>query len=455
MFMEDCMEHRTIAALSTPPGRGGIAVIRISGPEAEPILRRVFHPLGRQPAFQDRLMMYGRAAYEGKMLDECMAVIMRAPRSYTGEDAAEIQVHGSELVVREVLSALFSLGAQPAEPGEFTRRAFLNGRVDLSQAEAVMQLISSTGRQAANAALRQLQGGALRFVKEAQVDLISMMAGVTAALDYPDEIDEEEAVDGLTSKLHGLALRLEKACDERGARILEEGLHVVICGKPNVGKSSLLNALLMEDRAIVTDIPGTTRDLVTGAIEVEGIRVLLMDTAGIREGGEEVERIGVLRALDAMRSADLRLMVLDVSLPPTAEDWAILDEVKSLETLLAFNKADLPAHPGWGQVDFEVSHDSVGISAKTGLGLQELRAKVRRYAGNPAENILTLSRHLGLARTAAASLRAAAEAMQEGKPLDVCAVDLNAALYAIGTITGDNYSEALLDEVFSAFCVGK
>ena len=449
------MKQTTIAALSTPPGRGGLAVIRLSGPDAESILRRVFHPLGRQQHFFDRLMMYGRAEYQGQLLDECMAVLMRAPRSYTGEDVAEIQVHGGELVVKGILSALFALGAQPAEPGEFTRRAFLSGRIDLSQAEAVMQLISSTGRQAADAALRQLQGGALRFAKEAQGDLISMMAGVTAALDYPDEIDEAEAVDGLAPKLLGLAQRLEKACDERGARILEEGLHVVICGKPNVGKSSLLNALLMEDRAIVTDIPGTTRDLISGAIEIDGICVLFMDTAGIREGGETVERIGVSRALDAIKSADLRLMVLDASCPPAKEDWAIFNEVKGLETLLAFNKADLPVHPGWEQVDFRESHDLIYISAKNGMGLQELRTKVRGFAGNPAENTLTLNRHLGLARKAAASLNRAAEAMREGKPLDLCAVDLNAALYYIGSITGDNYSEALLDEVFSAFCVGK
>ncbi len=452
------MEETTIAALATPPGRAGLAVIRVSGPEAERILREIFVPASPISAFADRMMMYGKAAYKARVLDECMAVVMRAPRSYTREDVAEIQVHGGEQVVSSILHALFSLGAVPAQPGEFTRRAFLNGRIDLSQAEAVMQLIASTGSMASDAALRQLQGGTLRFVQEAQADLLRVMAGVTATIDYPEEIDEAEAVGGLLPGIHGLADRLRKACDERAARILEEGLHTVICGKPNVGKSSLLNALLMEERAIVTDIPGTTRDLVTGAVELDGIRVLLKDTAGIREDGETVERIGISRALDAIRSADLRVMVMDSGGRPDGLDGMILDRMEGLDNLLVLNKCDLPRDPEilpWLKGRGIPEERTIPLSARTGEGMDGLRRAIRAHAGGMGENTLTLARHARLAREAALSLQNAARAMAEGLPLDLCAVDLNQALQSLGEITGNNVSEALLDEVFSAFCVGK
>lgn len=452
------MEETTIAALATPPGRAGLAVIRVSGPDAERILRGIFVPADPRTAFSDRVMMYGKAAFQGRVLDECMAVIMRAPRSYTREDVAEIQVHGGEQVVSSILQALFSLGAVPAQPGEFTRRAFLNGRIDLSQAEAVMQLIASTGSMASDAALRQLQGGTLRFVQKAQADLLRIMAGVTAAIDYPEEIDEAEAVGDILPVINGLADRLRKACDERAARILEEGLHVVICGKPNVGKSSLLNALLMEERAIVTDIPGTTRDLVTGAVELDGIRVLLKDTAGIRENGETVEMIGIGRALDAIRSADLRVMVMDFNGKPDGLDRMILDRMEGLDHLLVLNKCDLPRDPGigpWLKERGIPEDQAIPLSARTGDGMGVLRCAIRAHAGSMGENTITLARHARLAREAALSLQNAARAMADGLPLDLCAVDLNQALQSLGEITGNNVSEDLLDEVFSAFCVGK
>jgi tRNA modification GTPase len=387
-----------------------------------------------------------------------MALIMRAPRSYTREDVAEIQVHGGEQVVSSILNSLFVLGAVPAQPGEFTRRAFLNGRIDLSQAEAVMQLIASTGSMASDAALRQLQGGALRFIQDAQAELLKLMAGITAAIDYPEEIDEAEAVEGILPGINRLASCLQEACDERAARVLEEGLHVVICGKPNVGKSSLLNALLMEERAIVTDIPGTTRDLVTGAVELEGIRVLLKDTAGIRKDGETVEMIGVQRALDAIKSADLRVMVLDASRRPDSRDEMILDTISGFASLAVLNKCDLPLDADigkWLEGKGIKAENTILLSARTGEGLDILRREIRAHAGNLGENALTLARHTRLAREAAQSLRNAAQAMKDELPLDLCMVDLNQALLSLGAITGENVSEALLDEVFSAFCVGK
>lgn len=498
------MEQTTIAALATPPGRGGLAVIRLSGPGTETILRDIFEPRHKKNAFQNRFLMVGKAVFRGETLDECTAVLMRAPNSYTREDVAEIFVHGGEYIVSRVLKALFSLGAEPAAPGEFTRRAFLNGRIDLSQAEAVMQVVSAGGRQAANASLRQLQGGALRFAQEAQGVLLRLMAGVTAAIDYPEEIAEEEAVGDILPALDALALRLEEACDMRGAQILSEGLRVVLCGKPNVGKSSLFNALMREDRAIVTDIPGTTRDAIDGAVELGGIRVLLRDTAGIRDSGETVEKIGIKRALDAIQSADLCLMVMDGSRPADEQDEAILRATAEVPRLILFNKSDLPAYDSlteWleksgilsgdkkyddllkqsaasrEKISGDIVHDGTAeqgavsrrltsggslnddmllrVSAKTGEGMDILRQHIRAFAGDPGENALTLARHMRLAEAAANSLRQAAQAMREKMPLDLCAVDLNDALAALGDITGENISEALLDAVFSSFCVGK
>ncbi|MGI6689001.1 MAG: tRNA uridine-5-carboxymethylaminomethyl(34) synthesis GTPase MnmE [Christensenellales bacterium] len=452
------MKQTTIAALATPPGKGGLAVIRISGPEALEIFQGVFAPKNPGTAFAPRMMMYGHLRDGDRVLDECMAVYLKAPHTYTREDVAELYLHGGEYVVKAALKALYHRGAAPAEAGEFTRRAFLNGRIDLSRAEAVMQLISATGQKAASAALRQLQGGALRFVQEAQAELIRLMAGCVAAIDYPEEIDQEEAVGDIAPSLLHLAEKLEAACDERGTRILEEGLQVVICGKPNVGKSSLLNALLGEEKAIVTDLPGTTRDLVSGSVMLKGIPVHFKDTAGIRQSDEVVEQIGIRRAREAMKSADLCLMVLDAGEAPDAQDEDILMELENLPRLIVLNKQDLPPSPA--VTDWLARHgvkedELLRISAVTGEGMAQLRSAIRERAGNPGENALTLTRHLRLARRAAESLRSAAGAMQEAVPLDLCAVDLNDALAALGQITGENVDEALLDEVFSSFCVGK
>lgn len=453
------MSSSTIAALATPPGAGGLAVIRVSGPGAEEILRALFIPKNKEKAFENRCLMYGKLVHEGRTLDECMAVMMRAPASYTREDVAEIQVHGGERLVHEILQAVYALGAVPARPGEFTRRAFENGRIDLSQAEAVMQLISATGQRAVDAAVRQLQGGTLRFVSDAQTRLIHLMAGVTAAIDYPEEISQEEAVGNLAPDIRKLALDLLSACDERGARILEEGLRVAICGKPNAGKSSLLNALLEEDRAIVTDIPGTTRDTIHGSIDLGGVRVNLTDTAGIRDSGEPIEKIGVARAKQAIQTADLRLMVLDTGRQPDEEDEAILRLINGMDNLYLLNKSDLPQRfsmEAWQKSRTDIPRDRVlVVSATTGEGLDLLRQRLREQAGQAGRSALTLHRHMALARSAAEALSRAADAMEEGQPLDLCAVDLNDALSGLGGITGDNFSEKLLDEVFSTFCVGK
>lgn len=440
-------QEDTIAALATPPGQGGIAIVRVSGGAARTCFDTLFRPAGAQKAESHRLL-YGHVFdVEGHMIDECMGVLMLAPRSYTREDVAEFQVHGGDQVARQILAALYSLGVRPAEPGEFTRRAFLNGRVDLSRAEAVMRLIEAQGEAASRAALRQLNGGVSAFVHAIQDQVTALAAGVAAALDYPEEIDETEAAGDTAAKARALADQLLSACDERAARLLDTGFEAALCGRPNVGKSSLLNALLCEERAIVTAIPGTTRDVVRGSVTLGGVRVNLSDTAGIRAQADTVESIGIDRARRAMQSADLTLLVLDGSAPLTDEDRQLLDETALLPRAVLLNKADQGSAfdlPG-----------ALRVSARTGEGIDALRALIAQRAQVRGDLPLTSARHMQLARQAAQQLLSAAEALDGGAPLDLAAIDLHAALDTLGGITGERVDEKLLDSVFSQFCVGK
>ncbi|MBR4540194.1 MAG: tRNA uridine-5-carboxymethylaminomethyl(34) synthesis GTPase MnmE [Clostridia bacterium] len=442
------MDQDTIAALATAPGEGGIAIVRVSGPDAEALLSRLFLPAH---AWESHRMYYGHIVYAGETLDECMAVLMRAPRSYTREDVAEIHLHGGSWAAQSVLNALYRLGARPAGPGEFTRRAFLNGRVDLSRAEAVMALISAEGGRAARAALRQLEGGVSGFVRSVQEDLIALLSGAAAAIDYPEEITLEEAASNLEAGARRLADKLEAACDERGARIADHGLEAVLCGRPNVGKSSLLNALARQERAIVTDIPGTTRDIIRADVMIEGLRVHFADTAGLREGAADaIERIGVDRARQAIAGADVVLAVLNASLPLDEEDRQLLEDTKDAPRIIVLNQCDkeMVLDPA----DFD---DPVVVSAQTGAGLHELEKRVAAFGAGAGESALTQQRHMVLAREAAASLRAAADACARGEAVDLAVIDLQDALSSLGRITGEQVDDKMIDEIFERFCVGK
>jgi len=436
----------TIAALATPPGRGGIAIVRVSGSGARAAFDALFKPVGKQTV-ESHHLLFGRVYDGDRLIDECMGVIMLAPRSYTREDVAEFHTHGGDQVAHEVLSALYKRGVRPAEPGEFTRRAFLNGRIDLSRAEAVMDLIGAQGEQSSRAAVRQLTGGVSAFIRNAQNDVTDLLAGVTAALDYPEEIEEDEAAGETAQKARELAAKLLSACDERAARLLDTGFEVALCGRPNVGKSSLLNALLCEERAIVTSIPGTTRDIVRGSLLINGLRVNLSDTAGIREQADTVESIGIDRARSAMKNADLLLLVLDASSPMTEEDKQLIEETSGYPRVILCNKCDL------GQA-FDVP-GALQLSASTGKNVDMLRALIAEKAGAPCESPLTSERHMRLARKAAEHLLTCADALESGEPLDLAAIDLHSALEKLGEVTGDRVDEKLLDSVFSRFCVGK
>ncbi|MDR0397151.1 MAG: tRNA uridine-5-carboxymethylaminomethyl(34) synthesis GTPase MnmE [Oscillospiraceae bacterium] len=442
----------TIAAFATPPGIGGVAVLRVSGPDAERILRAAF---GKR-MISHRLTHGALIDPEtGEAIDECMAVLMRAPRSFTREDVAEIHCHGGVAVMDRALRVVIRQGARPAEPGEFTRRAFENGRIDLAQAEAVMRLIGARGEAAARAALRQMRGGVSRFVKEAAAELVDMLAGIEAAIDFPDEVEEWETAARIADLTGKLAHKLEEASDPRAGRVLDDGLDVAITGPPNAGKSSLLNALLAEDRAIVHESPGTTRDVLFAEAQVAGMRVRLSDAAGLRDTDDPVESIGVSRARERLDQADLVIMVVDASVP----EVPILPRVARDRLIIALNKNDLRAALDGSMLG--AGSPCLSVSAATGDGLDALRSLIaeRAAALAPESAILTGARHAGAALNAARSLRDARASLLDeslrGAALDLAAIDLKDALRELSLVTGEDASESVVNRVFSTFCVGK
>lgn len=447
------METTTIAAIATAPGEGSVAIVRLSGPGAEAILMRIFRPARRVDRLESHLLTYGHAVDGEQVIDECMAVLMRAPRSYTREDVAELQLHGGSAASHRVLELCLRCGAVLAQPGEFTRRAFLNGRIDLSQAEAVMGLIAARGEASRQAALRQLMGGASQFIRSAADTLYGVQAAAAACIDYPEEVSEEEAASDIGPRIEKLADEIEKNCDERAANILHHGLQVALCGEPNVGKSSLLNALLGEDRAIVTPIPGTTRDMVTGDLTLAGSPVHLTDTAGLHATDDPVERIGVERARRAIVSADVVLAVVDAS-RGAALDAELRTLLEGKDVAIVVNKSDLV-----DAVDTASIHTSlpgaelIVLSAQQPETLEGLKAYLARKAAVADTLALTQPRHLEAARRAVAHLRAALSALEFS--VDMATIDLQAAQLALAEITGDAVEEKLLDRIFNEFCVGK
>ena len=447
------MTTTTIAAIATAPGQGGVAIVRLSGPEAARILTDIFRP-AKQGALTSHMLTYGHAVDSGRIIDECMAVLMRAPRSYTREDVAELQLHGGGYIAQQVLQLCLAHGAALAAPGEFTRRAFLNGRIDLSQAEAVMSLIAAQGDQSHRAAMRQLQGGASSFIRKAADELYELQAGVAACIDYPEEIDEAEAASDLIPRAEALAARIDSACDERAARILQSGLRVALCGQPNVGKSSLLNALLGEERAIVTPIPGTTRDMVQGDLTLGGSIIHLTDTAGLHATDDPVEQLGVARARRAMEEADLVLAVFDQSRPLDADDRALLHDLHGRNAAIVLNKADLSPVLTAADLTALPAAPVLTVSAADEATLAPLKAYLAEQAAVSDTLALTQPRHVEAARRAARHLRQAADTAR-ALSVDMASIDLQAAQLALAEITGDEVEERLLDRVFGMFCVGK
>ena len=447
----------TIVGIATALGEGGVAIVRLSGDNAVAIFTKAFRAQRRTPPFESHRLMYGHVVDEtGAPVDEAMGVVMYAPATYTREDVCELHTHGGYAAVETTLRLLVALGARPAEAGEFTKRAFLNGRIDLVQAEAVMGVIGARSQAALKSEHVLLSGGASRFMKLAQQKLVTLIAGVEAHLDYPDEIDETEATQGLREGLRVLVTDLNAAVDERGARIVRQGLRVALCGRPNAGKSTLFNALLGEERAIVTDVAGTTRDVLEGNLTVNGVNVLLLDTAGLRESGDAVERIGVQRAREAVESADVALLLVDASAPIGAEEKQLLEMPMPCPCAVLLSKDDAAPVLTVAQVAAATAFSPIiAVSAQTGQGLSQVRAFLAAQIKLPMEGMLTHERHMAAAREAAAKLAQADAALGDGLPLDVAAVDLHEALWLLGRITGESVDDQLLDEIFATFCVGK
>ena len=468
----------TICAVATPAGEGGIGIVRLSGPQSLTVVSRVVrlrsgHPLSsvcshtlhladlvipsadkqnQGPRIHDRRSVC-------RLLDEAFVVYMKAPRSFTAEDVVEIQSHGGALVLGMVCKVCIESGARMAEPGEFTKRAFLNGRLDLSQAEAVLETIRATSSAGLNIAQRHLRGDLAQEVALARTSLLTVLAHLEAGIDFVGEdiafLQRDELIRIVTEALE--AIRKLEATAQEG-RILREGAYVVILGRPNVGKSSLLNRLLREERAIVTAIPGTTRDVIEECIDLNGVMVRLVDTAGVRETEDVVEQEGIKRTRVAQAEADLLLVVIDGSMPLTSEDREILQAVKDRKHLVLLNKADL-AHTGETDVIL-TGRLTYAISAKTGSGIETVKSALRSQlvSGHfeAAESVtVTNIRHRDALRRADEALVQALDSVRCGMAGELVSIDVRAAADALGEITGAITTDEILARIFSEFCIGK
>lgn len=453
----------TIAAIATAPGEGAVAVLRVSGPAAMAVADAIFRCAGEPPSRRpSHTVVHGRVeAGDGTMLDDILLLLMRAPRSYTGEDVVEFQCHGGRLSSARVLRRLLESGCRAADPGEFTRRAFLNGRMDLSQAEAVLDLIRARSERAATAAIEQLAGRLGHRIDGLYARMVALLARLEFSLDFGD--DEQDFFDAPAwlADLRAVADDLVKLrAEARGGRQVRDGARVVILGRPNAGKSSLFNALLGFSRAIVSEHPGTTRDTLEESVELDGFLIRLVDTAGLRRTACAVEAEGVARAEREIAASDIRLLVVDSSQCVTQEDIANIGEADDSALVLALNKSDLPADRSWDEISASVP--KVRISCATGHGLDAL---VRELVSLVSSSMPGTHEHTGLVSIRHEQLLASAEVyvvstLSKTSCMDcfdfvAAAVSMRSALDAIGAITGRRFDDALLNSIFSQFCVGK
>lgn len=456
----------TIAAISTPIGAAGIGIIRISGKNAVEIAKKLFR--GKKPVdlatVESHKLVYGYVLEPdtGNVVDEVLLSVMLAPHTFTVEDVVEINCHGGVVAVRKALECVINAGARLAEPGEFTKRAFLNGRMDLAQAESVMDLINAKTEKSLKVAVRQLAGGLSAKVKDIRQALLKTMAHIEAGIDFPEHDIEELSREQINTATREVLADIEQmVASAESGKILREGLRTVILGKPNVGKSSLLNALLREKRAIVTDIPGTTRDVIEEYVNIKGIPLNIIDTAGIRETEDLVEKIGVEKTKQVLDEADLVLFMLDAAGGVEEEDRLIAELVSGKTGFLLINKTDVRPDLDIGLVSNLVKGlEQIKISLKTGEGLEELKnsiaVKVMAGQVDTGEGVMVTNiRHRNALAAARDSLREVLNTLTLGLPTDCVAIDLRNAWEKLGEISGDTLDEDIIDRIFSEFCIGK
>lgn len=459
------MNHTdTIAAAATAMGSAGIGIIRISGTDAFAVLEKVFRPKNEKKVMSEQpgyTVHYGMAVDGEQVLDEVLVMLMRGPHSYTAEDTAEIDCHGGRLVMQKILEAVLKNGARAAEPGEFTKRAFLNGRMDLSQAEAVMDLIQSKNEMALKSSLAQLKGNVRQEIEKLRAQILYEMAFVEAALDDPEHISLDGYSEELLEKMRGIAAEVERLLkSSESGRMLKEGIKTVILGKPNAGKSSLLNVLLGEERAIVTEIAGTTRDVLEEQLQLGEVSLQLLDTAGIRSTEDVVEQIGVERARKQAEDADLILYVADSSRVLDENDEEILKLLEDKKALVLLNKSDLAPVITPQIMRERTGHPVLVISAKEGAGIQELEEKIRSlfFRGEVDFNdevLITNLRQKQALMDASKSLSMVIESIENGMPEDFFTIDLKDAYTSLGFIIGEEIGDDLANEIFGKFCMGK
>ena len=454
----------TIAAISSAAGNSGIGIIRVSGDEAIEVVDKIFRPANKNKKLanvESHTVHYGHIMDGDKTLDQVLVIVMKNPHSYTGEDTVEIDCHGGMLILKKVLDLVLKNGARTAEPGEFTKRAFLNGRIDLSQAEAVMDLINSKNDFALNSSIEQLKGGVSDAIKDIRKDIIYHIAFIESALDDPEHISLDGYDEEITKMLNENINKISKLVNSfDNGRIMKEGIKTVILGKPNAGKSSLLNVMLREDRAIVTDIEGTTRDTLEENINFNGLSLKIIDTAGIRDTEDLVERIGVNKAKEIAKEGDLIIYVVDGSRELDDNDREIIKLINDKQAIILVNKSDMDTVINIDELKKDSNRDVILFSGKNGEGMEQLEEEIRNmfYSGKVTYNdqvYITNARHKEALENALESLKQVKNSVDAGMPEDFYSIDLMDAYTDLGLIIGESVEDDLVNEIFSKFCMGK
>lgn len=458
------MKTDTIAAIATAMSNSGIGIVRISGDEALDVADRIFRPKKGSRKVSDmetHTIHYGYVTDGDEVIDEVMLLIMKAPRSYTCEDTIEIDCHGGVLVMKKILETVLKYGARPAEPGEFTKRAFLNGRIDLSQAESVIDVINAQNELALKSSISQLQGAVLEKIKAIRAVVLHEIAFIESALDDPEHVSLEgypEQLHEIMSDAHSKVKKLLDSSDN--GKMLKEGINTAIVGKPNAGKSSLLNILVGEERAIVTEIAGTTRDILQEQIQIGGIGLNVIDTAGIRDTEDIVEKIGVNKSREYIEKADLIIYVVDSSTELDENDQEIIEAIQNKKAIVLLNKSDLDAKTDASVLQTQLSKPILSISAKNNTGIHELETLIEEmfFSGKLSFNdevYITNIRQKNALAEAQNSLKMVLQSIADGMPEDFFTIDMMNAYEALGTIIGESVGEDLVNEIFSKFCMGK